>query len=140
MKFSELRSIGHNIADSLGSGIGLLIGVYEIDVYGEACRAPGGAITIDFLTGKCVDATVSQSFADAVARYKDGLTDLCAKHGVPASSFCELTARYSVDKQCGWFITVTVSDHHGHRSIDEYVSIPAKRIRVLDRLGRIRTK
>jgi hypothetical protein len=30
-----------------------------------------GAITIDFLAGKCVDATVSQSFADAVARYKD---------------------------------------------------------------------
>ncbi len=27
MKFAELRSIGHNIADLLVSGIGLLIGV-----------------------------------------------------------------------------------------------------------------
>jgi hypothetical protein len=27
MKFAELRSIGHNIADSLASGISLLIGV-----------------------------------------------------------------------------------------------------------------
>jgi hypothetical protein len=140
MKFSELRSIGHNIADSLGSGIGLLIGVYEIDVYGEVRRSPGGAITVDFLAGKCIDAAVSPYFADAVARYRDGLTDLCAKHGVPASSFRELTARYSVDRQAGWFITVTVSDHHGHHSIDEYVGTPARRIQVLDRLGRIRPK
>lgn len=42
MKFDTLRSIGHNIADSLGSGIGLLIGVYEMDVFGEAAGAPDG--------------------------------------------------------------------------------------------------
>ena len=36
MKFDELRSIGHNIADSLASGIGLLIGYYQMDIFGEA--------------------------------------------------------------------------------------------------------
>ena len=27
----------------------MLVGIYEIDVYGEALRSPGGAITVDFL-------------------------------------------------------------------------------------------
>lgn len=33
MKFGVLRSIGHNIADSLASGIGLMIGVYTTNVF-----------------------------------------------------------------------------------------------------------
>ena len=36
MKHDELRSIGHNIADSLASGCGLMIGVYDMDIFGEA--------------------------------------------------------------------------------------------------------
>ena len=108
MKFSELRSVAHNIADSLGSGIGMLVGVYDIDVIGEAYQAPGGTLTIDFLAGKCVDSTVSAAFADVVARYRTGLASLCKKHGVPESAFSELTARYSVDNRGGWHVTVTV--------------------------------
>lgn len=43
MKFDELKSIGHNIADALGSGIGLMISVYEMDVNGEASATPEGS-------------------------------------------------------------------------------------------------
>ena len=52
MKFGVLQSIVHNAADSLGSGIGLIVGVYEMDIYGEAGRSPEGAIKVDFLTGE----------------------------------------------------------------------------------------
>ena len=48
MKHAERRAIVHNVADSLGSGIGLMIGHYEMDVYGDAQRSPEGAITVDF--------------------------------------------------------------------------------------------
>jgi hypothetical protein len=54
-KQAPLRlAIGHNIADSLGSGVGLPIGVYFTDVFGEASRLPEGFIVIDFLTGKSI--------------------------------------------------------------------------------------
>ncbi|HEY3656027.1 MAG TPA: hypothetical protein VGL34_13765 [Steroidobacteraceae bacterium] len=52
MKFKQLEAIGHHIADSLGSGVGLPIGVYFTDVFGEASRLPEGFIMIDFLTAK----------------------------------------------------------------------------------------
>jgi len=48
MKFKELEAIGHNIADSLGSGVGLPIGVYFTDVFAEASRVPDGVVVIDF--------------------------------------------------------------------------------------------
>jgi len=46
MKFDVLRSIGHNIDDSSTSGIGLLIGVCEIDILGEARCSPERCIVI----------------------------------------------------------------------------------------------
>ncbi len=33
MKLGELKSLGHNIADSLASGVGVLIGVYVTDIF-----------------------------------------------------------------------------------------------------------
>lgn len=52
MRIGTLRAIAHNIADSLGSGIGLLIGVYGMNVFGEAKRSPDGVVNIDFLVAK----------------------------------------------------------------------------------------
>jgi hypothetical protein len=49
MKFGELTSIGHNIAHSLASGIGLMIGMYEMDVFGEAANSPEGYFLVDFI-------------------------------------------------------------------------------------------
>ena len=77
MKFDELRSIGHNIADSLGSGIGFLIGggFYDMDVFGEAGRSAEGFMAIDFLTGETAGAKPSRYLARAIARYRTALGD-----------------------------------------------------------------
>lgn len=139
MKFDELRSIGHNIADSVASGIGLLIGYYQMDIFGEASRSPEGFIAVDFLAGMCSTGTPSQSLARAIALYKDALADLCVRHGTSIAAFRELSARYSADAYGARFV-VTVEDQQGRRSTDEYVGIPGRRPKVLDHLGRIRRK
>ena len=139
MKFDELRSIAHNVADSLASGVGLLIGVYEMDIFGEAHRSAEGFITVDFLTGRSSGAKPSPSLARAIRFYRVGLADLCKKHGTSPAAFQELTARYSVGAGRR-HILVTIADQRGHRSVDEYVGIPAGRIRTLDHLGRVRRK
>ena len=92
MKHATLRSIAHNIADSLGSGVGLMIGVYEIDIYGEAAAAPSGWIVVDFLAGQVVEGTPSEHLKKAVGMYRDALPRLCAKHGASVSDFRELIA------------------------------------------------
>lgn len=117
----------------------MLIGVYEMDVYGEASRSPEGFITVDFLSGTTMGGKPSPYLARAIALYRDALVGLCEKHGASPSAFRELTARYSVDTYDRRFL-VTVADHQGHRSVDEYVGTPGKRPRVLDRLGRVRRK
>jgi hypothetical protein len=138
MKFDQLRSIAHNIADSLASGAGLLIGVYEMDdVFGEAARSPEGYITVDFLHGTASGGTPSPSLSRAIALYRDGLAELCAKHGTSPTAFRELNARYWVDA-VGLRIRVTVADQAGHRAVDDYVGSPGKRVRARDSLGRRR--
>src|SRR6202142_1907670 len=112
MKFDALRAIGHNVADSLGSGIGLLIGVYETDIFEEASGTQLGVITVDFLAGKVISGVVSPSLADAIAKYQTALSDLCAKHGGSSSVFRGLTASYSADK-FGRRIVVSVEDQQG---------------------------
>ena len=139
MKFDDLRSIGHNMADSLASGIGLLAGVYEMDVFGEAIRSPEGFITVNLLTGTFEGGMASPSLARAFELYRDALPVLCEKHGVQASDFRELTARFSTDA-IGRRFTVRVGDQHGHHAVDDYIGIPGRRIKVLDRLGRVRPK
>ena len=139
MKFAELRSIGHNVADSLASGVGFLVGIYQTDIFGEACRSPERRIVVDFLSGKIISGRASPSLARAIARYKRGLADLCKKHGASPTMFRELTVRYSVDSH-GRRLVVTIEDHQGRRAVDEYVGIAATRVRILDHLGRVRRK
>jgi hypothetical protein len=61
VKFRHLESIAHNVADSLGSGIGMLVGRYEMDIFGEANRSPEGFIVVDFLTGTSSGGTLGLS-------------------------------------------------------------------------------
>lgn len=129
MKFGELKSIGHNIADSLASGIGLLIGVYQMDIFGEASGSPEGFITVDFLTGTTDGGKPSKGLQKAVSLYCDALVKLCERHGVDKSSFKTLTARYGVDAVYGGHFTVTVEDHKGRRSVDQYSGMGGHRIR-----------
>lgn len=128
MKHGELRSIAHNIADSLASGIGLLIGAYELDVFGEAARSPDRALTVDFLAGTVSGGEVSAELARAVRLYRDALPGLCAKHRTTPAAFRELAARYQASATGNRF-TVTIEDQRGRRSSTGYAGTPGRRVR-----------
>ncbi|HEY2707149.1 MAG TPA: hypothetical protein VGI95_03785 [Caulobacteraceae bacterium] len=137
MKHAVLTSVAHNIADSLASGCGLLIGRYEMDVFGEAGRAPEGFIEVNFLTGVTTGAPPSRYLAEAIALYVEVLPQQCEKHGISVADFQTLTTRYSEGPFGAEFI-VEVRDRMGRRSIDRYVGSPGSRPKLLDSLGRIR--
>jgi hypothetical protein len=139
MKIGILRTIAHNIADSLGSGFSPLAGVFYIDVFGEARRSPGRLISIDFLSGKATRGIVSPALASAIVKYRNALPTLCGKHGASIKDFKILSARYSTG-MLGHRLVVTVQHRDGRCYVDEYVGTPARRIKVTDQMGRIRTK
>jgi hypothetical protein len=139
MKIGTLRAIGHNIADSLGSGCCLLVGVYEMNVFGEASRSPNGVIDIDFLAGKATRGTASRALKAAIAKYREVLPAFCAKHGASMEDIKTLSARYSMDVPTGR-IVVTVQDRADRCWVDEYRGTPARHVKVVDKQGRIRTK
>jgi hypothetical protein len=118
MKFGALKSIGHNIADSLTSGIGLMIGVYHMDIFGEAAASPEGFIEVDFLAGTTAGGAVSPVLARAARLYAEALDDLCSRHGASPSDFRRLTARFSGGGARPRF-RVTVEDRNGRSSSDE---------------------
>ena len=133
MKFGELKAIAHNISDSLASGEGLLIGVFEMDVFGEAARTPEGFIEVDFLTGyisggttpaaswwqRLSDAlrgrasvqTPSRALSKAVILYAKALPELCQKHGTTREAFRRLSTRFHASTM----FEVTIEDQHGRR-------------------------
>jgi hypothetical protein len=139
MKLGEISSVGHNIADSLASGIGLLIGVYATDIFGEAAKSAEGFITVDFLTGKTSGGQPSEPLARAIELYAGALPALCERHRVALSSIKQLTASFSGQPSFERFV-VTVEDQQGRRTTDAYVGRPGRRVKTLDRLGRIRRK
>ena len=139
MKFGTLQSIGHNIADSLASGIGMMIGVYEMDVFGEAAASPEGFIEVAFLTGQSTGGKPSPYLAHALELYAGALPDLCKRHGIDVAEFRQLTARFS-GRPMFWGFIVTIENQQGRRSVDEYRGLPGRRPKVMDRLGRIRRK
>lgn len=159
MKFGKLQSVGHNIAFSLASGEGLMIGVYEIGyIFDEAAKSAEGYILVDFLAGTTSGAKPSALLAKSISSYSKALKKLCQKHEIEVEAFRELKARYlvashgerlsvTVDDQMGrreidivashgerFF--VTVEDQMGRRSIDEYDGRSGKHVMVLDPSGR----
>lgn len=100
---------------------------------------PVRTITVDFPTGASDGARPSLSLARGIAQFRDALADLCKKHGTSPAVFRGLAARCSTDSYGDRFL-VTIEDHDGRRSVDEYMGIPGRRIKVLDRLGRLRRK
>jgi hypothetical protein len=127
MKLGSLKSVGHNIADSLASGMGLAIGVYQMDVFAEASAQPEGYITVDFLRGLMSGVGVSDGFRRAVGLYKDFLPALCATHGIAVTDIATLEARFGTDSVYGPHFSVTVVSSDGKRSTDQYVGLPGKR-------------
>jgi hypothetical protein len=130
MRFSSLKSVGHNIADSLASGCSLLIGVEELNVFKEASSGPDGYIDIDFLRGSSSGASPSLKLQRAIALYKKALPSFCEKHGVRFEAVRTLRARFGVDRAYGMHFTVTVENAAGKRSTDRYIGIPGRRLRL----------
>jgi len=129
MKHGSLKSLGHNIADSLASGIGLMIGVYEMNVFAEAASTSEGFIKVDFLSASLSGGDASSGLSRAIGLYRDALPTLCEKHGIDPKQIKTLEARYGTDPVYGPHFTVTVEDSDGRRSTDQYVGVPGKRLR-----------
>ena len=136
MKFNQLRSIGHNIADSLASSVGLLVDEYDFHVFEEAHNSSEQYLEVDFLTGTIFGATPSPKLARVVGKYAAALPDLCRREGVSVSDFRCLRARFDGG---GW-TKVAVEDHKGRRAVDDYYGIPAARPRELGPHVEIRKK
>ena len=129
MRIGLLKSIGHNIADSLASGIGMAIGVYQMDIFGEASAGSQGYITVDFLRGTTSGTEVTDGLRKAIGLYREYLPTLCAKHGVTVADLKALKVRFGTDPVYGPHFTVTVEGSDGKSSTDQYVGIPGKRLR-----------
>lgn len=129
MRFGELKSIGHNIADSLASGLGFPIGCYGTEIFEEAAGSECGFICVDFLTGTSAGGPASSGLARAIELYRQALIDLCERHGAEVSAFNELTVRYSLHAVHGPHFVVTIEDAKGRRSIEEYHGFSGKRLR-----------
>jgi hypothetical protein len=120
MRFGELKSIAHNFADSISSGIGLPIGIYGYDIFGEAQASAGGYIEIDFIASRIYGGATSRVLTDALREYKNWLPTLTAKHGAEVSAFTQLTIRFAVDVVKGPYFTVSMSDTKGRSDKSTY--------------------
>lgn len=131
MKLGELKSLGHNLADSFASGIGLLVGVYEMNVFSEAAASEPGFIEVNFLNASVVGSPISESLQGAINCYRDALPELCKKHSIELSQIQTLVARFGSDAAYGPHFTVKVRSVDGRSSTDQYVGVPGKRLRTV---------
>ena len=129
MKLGTLRAMGHNFADSFASGIGLLIGYYEMDVFSEAAAANEGHIVVDFLNGTTSGSPASADLLRAIALYREVLPEFCSRHGFEAAEIKTFQVRFGTDAAYGRHFTVVVENGTGRRSTDRYFGVPGKRLR-----------
>jgi hypothetical protein len=129
MRIGLLESVAHNIADSLASGIGLLIGVMQTEIYREASRTKPGFIEVDFLNGTWDGNCISDNLETAIKLYAAALPEFCEKHGVGSEEYVSLVVRYGTDIIIGSHFTVKIEDRKGRKSEKVYVGSPGRRIR-----------
>jgi hypothetical protein len=127
MKIGELASFGHNIADSLASGICFMVGIYSADIHGEAAASPEGHIDVDFLTGSTSGSPVSAELKRTIQAYTEMLPELASRHNLDANEIKVLSARFGTDPVAGPHFLVTVQASDGRRSVDQYAGLPGKR-------------
>ena len=128
MKLGELRSLGHNIADSLSSGIGLMIGVYDVDIYRAVASSRNGFIEVNFINGTSNCGFFAFKLRKAIRLYAAALPDLCRRHGLDLSEIKLLSARFVIDSIVGQSFTVIVEASDGRRSVDQYAGFPGKSV------------
>jgi hypothetical protein len=122
MKIRTLESVAHNIADSLGSGIRLLVGAYNFDIFSAVRLSPNRYFLVDFIKGSVSGGKPTPSLGRVVKLYRDALPKLCAKHGALRENFREFTARYSSINRVERTL-VTIRDSHGRSRVREYVVV-----------------
>ncbi|MEQ6332846.1 hypothetical protein [Sphingobium sp. MK2] len=137
MKHDRLCAIGHNLADSMASGLGFVIGYYPMDVFGEAASSPEALIEVDFLNGRVVRGMPSDELEAAVALFAEVLPEFCQSNGATVTDFKALSATFTTTA-LGRQVFLSVTDQNGRSSMTEYRGVPLKRLKVLDDLGRIR--
>jgi hypothetical protein len=130
MRHADLRAVGHNIADSVASGIGLMIGVVYSNIFAEARSQEPGYIDVNFLVGTSSGVPASESLQLAIALYASAaFPDLCAKHSVDVAQVRAARARFGVDRTLGRMYVVTVEDARGKRSETQYLASRGRRLR-----------
>lgn len=130
MRHADLKAVGHNIADSLASGIGLMIGLYQMNVFAEASAEEPGYLEVDFLQGTASGSPASRSLRRGIALYsKEALPSLCEKHRVDLRQVRTIQARFSVHAVYGPRYVVTVEDARGKRSVEHFAGYSGRRLR-----------
>ena len=118
MKFDDLRSIAHNIADSFGSGASLLFN-YGFYPYEDAERSPDGVLEVDFLRGTVLSGQPSSELLDRISLSPSVVADLCSRYGQSVDAFACFRTRY-VKTTVGRRYEVTVTDRSGRTLTDYY--------------------
>lgn len=129
MKLGELTSLAHNLADSFASGIGLLVGHYEMDVFAEAAASSPGYIEVNFLDKSSTGSAISAKLQGAIDSYSDALPEFCKKHNIDPTQIKTLIARFGTDSVYGRHFTVSVESIDGRGSTDRYIGFPGRRLR-----------
>jgi hypothetical protein len=107
-----------------------MIGVYSMDVFGEAAAGAEGYIEVDFLNATTSGSPASRKLLRAISSYsKEALPDLCRKHGIRVEDFRMLRARFGTDRVYGRHFAVTVANGSGKSSTDRYLGVPGRRLR-----------
>ena len=137
MKHNELCAIAHNVADSMASGLALIIGYHPVDVFGEAANSSDGLIEIDFLRGMVLRGVPSENLRLAALRFAERLPSFCHENGADISDFEALSVTFEAAPTENR-AKLYVADRTGRRSTTVYAGTPLKRLKVLDKLGRAR--
>lgn len=128
-KLYVLKSIAHNIGASMASGLGLMVGYYDMAIYEEAASSGEGYLLVDVLNGHVVEGTASTHLKKAIALYSKALPELCLRNGVELSDFRSLLIRFSLDRVYGEHFKVIVTDGRGRSAEERYVGPAAQRMK-----------
>lgn len=129
MKFGDLQSTAHNFAASFGSGMGLLVGYYQADIFKDVKIAIDNEITIDFLTGSVTKGQVSREVRGCIDAYVEALDSFCIKHGGRKADFNRFVTIYKIDKIHRECFYVEIEDKNGKNSKCFYTGHNGKKIR-----------
>lgn len=128
MKIGELKSFGHNLADSLSSGMCMMSGSYGgVNIYAEAAGSAPGHVTVNFISGTTSGNPVSDGLSAVVQQFSRELPALCEGHGLKLAEIRQISARFGTDRVAGPHFSVTVESIDGRRSVDRYVGFPGRR-------------